>query len=176
VGLKASLISSFVAAMATYHTGAAAMENKETVVDPQARYAGSAPVEACTEPGSGECTALRNMKTLVGNFTSVGGVSFSRAKLPDGRELWIKTWDVVTMDTDESLARKVKKKQQASVCDRKGGASIGDNAATILKSCWGKPKTINQTITARGRHEQWVYNGGYLYLENGVVTSIQTSR
>jgi len=56
------------------------------------------------------------------------------------------------------------------------GVSIGMTAEQIRKSSWGKPKSINETITAGGKHEQWVYGGGYLYLENGVLTSIQTSR
>jgi hypothetical protein len=56
------------------------------------------------------------------------------------------------------------------------GVSIGMTGEQVRKSSWGKPKSINETITARGKHEQWVYGGGYLYLENGVLTSIQTRR
>jgi hypothetical protein len=58
----------------------------------------------------------------------------------------------------------------------KTGVSIGMTAEDVRNSSWGKPKSINETITTRGKHEQWVYGGGYLYLENGVLTSIQTSR
>lgn len=61
-------------------------------------------------------------------------------------------------------------------CAKIGGASVGMNAAAIRKSCWGRPLRVNTTLTARGTHEQWVYAGGYLYLDDGVVTSIQTSR
>jgi hypothetical protein len=56
------------------------------------------------------------------------------------------------------------------------GVSIGMIAEQVRKSSWGKPRSINETITAGGQHEQWVYSGGYLYLENGVLTSIQTHR
>jgi hypothetical protein len=46
----------------------------------------------------------------------------------------------------------------------------------VKASCWGEPKTVNQTLTAHGKHEQWVYGSGqYLYLDDGVLTSIQTS-
>lgn len=39
---------------------------------------------------------------------------------------------------------------------------------------WGKPKDINTTITENMEREQWVYGEGqYLYLENGIVTTIQ---
>jgi hypothetical protein len=64
---------------------------------------------------------------------------------------------------------------QKDRCDRLGGARIGMTSNGVLKSCWGKPRHVNTTITARGKHEQWVYGGGYLYLDDGVVTSIQTS-
>jgi hypothetical protein len=68
----------------------------------------------------------------------------------------------------------VRKSSKAS--QGNNGVSIGMTAEQVRKSSWGKPKSINETITARGKHEQWVYGGGYLYLENGVLTSIQTSR
>ena len=36
------------------------------------------------------------------------------------------------------------------------------------------PNSINKTTTENGVHEQWVYgNGRYIYLDDGVVTSIQ---
>ena len=41
---------------------------------------------------------------------------------------------------------------------------------------WGKPQQVNKTVGSWGVHEQWVYHsGGYLYFENGVLTSLQTS-
>jgi hypothetical protein len=43
-------------------------------------------------------------------------------------------------------------------------------------SRWGKPNDINKTITKYGTSEQWVYNNrGYIYLEDGKVTAIQTN-
>ncbi len=38
---------------------------------------------------------------------------------------------------------------------------------------WGKPKSINETITSQNKSEQWVYSQGYLYFEKGVLTTIQ---
>lgn len=46
----------------------------------------------------------------------------------------------------------------------------------IEDSTWGKPKSINRTETAYGVREQWVYDRGYLYFEDGYLTSIQSSR
>lgn len=49
--------------------------------------------------------------------------------------------------------------------------------AEMVREAWGGPRDINTTITAAGRREQWVYSiGRYVYLANGIVTAIQTSR
>ncbi len=56
---------------------------------------------------------------------------------------------------------------------RSAGVSIGMSKQDVLDSSWGRPKDINRTTTARGTREQWVYDGGYLYFEDGVLTSIQ---
>lgn len=44
------------------------------------------------------------------------------------------------------------------------------------EASWGKPSQINETTTAAGIREQWVYGGAYLYFENGVLTAIQRTR
>lgn len=50
---------------------------------------------------------------------------------------------------------------------------IGMNDLQALAS-WGKPNSINRTITSQGATEQWVYGGGtYIYLSNNLVTAIQ---
>lgn len=39
---------------------------------------------------------------------------------------------------------------------------------------WGAPRDKNQTTTAAGTREQWMYtNKAYLYFDNGVLVSIQ---
>jgi hypothetical protein len=55
----------------------------------------------------------------------------------------------------------------------------------VLRSSWGYPNDVNTTETQNGTHEQWVYDHdyrgkdwmthveGYLYFENGVLTSMQ---
>ena len=40
-------------------------------------------------------------------------------------------------------------------------------------SSWGKPRKVNRSTYTFGVHEQWVYDGGYLYFEDGKLTSIQ---
>lgn len=89
-----------------------------------------------------------------------------------GKVGFISFTDVAMMDTE---ARRKEAAAKTAECDRRGGVAIGMSRAQVYASCWGKPKTVNQTTTATRNHEQMVYGGGYVYLDNGVVTSIQTS-
>ena len=56
---------------------------------------------------------------------------------------------------------------------RSTGVSIGMSKAQVLESSWGKPRDINRTINTNGTHEQWVYDGGYLYFDGDVLSTIQ---
>lgn len=56
---------------------------------------------------------------------------------------------------------------------KRNGVTIGMTEQDALDSSWGKPRKINRTTNAYGVSEQWVYDGGYLYFKNGVLTSIQ---
>ncbi len=51
---------------------------------------------------------------------------------------------------------------------------IGMKEEDVEKSTWGEPEDINKTTTAYGTREQWCYSGyRYIYIENGVITSIR---
>jgi TonB family protein len=46
-----------------------------------------------------------------------------------------------------------------------------------VTAAWGRPETINETITATSRREQWIYPGPtHLYFDNGALTTIQRRR
>lgn len=52
-------------------------------------------------------------------------------------------------------------------------------SATQVRRAWGAPTKINSSVGSYGRHEQWVYDRGgyraqYIYVQNGVVSSIQS--
>lgn len=50
---------------------------------------------------------------------------------------------------------------------------IGMTADEVKKCSWGYPDKINKDTYSWGVKEQWVYDDyGYVYLENGVVTSV----
>lgn len=52
-------------------------------------------------------------------------------------------------------------------------------SATQVRRAWGTPTKVNASVGSYGRHEQWIYNRGgfvsqYVYVQNGVVSSIQS--
>lgn len=51
---------------------------------------------------------------------------------------------------------------------------IGMTSSMVLES-WGEPGNKNKSVGSWGIHEQWIYEGEYLYFENGVLKSYQTS-
>ncbi|WP_157045808.1 hypothetical protein [Polaromonas sp. JS666] len=65
----------------------------------------------------------------------------------------------------EALAEKSRRKKE--------GVSIGMTQQEVLDSSWGRPQRINKTTSANYQHEQWVYDGGYLYFESGILKTIQ---
>lgn len=75
----------------------------------------------------------------------------------------------------QDRAEAAKARAAKADCDRRGGIKIGMTAAEVTASCWGKPERVNTTHYTGGDHQQWVYGYNYVYLRNGVVTSIQTS-
>ncbi|GGN99786.1 tetratricopeptide repeat protein [Saccharibacillus kuerlensis] len=60
-----------------------------------------------------------------------------------------------------------------SVPEEKPSPTIGMTASEVRASNWGSPIDINTTTTEYVVLEQWVYNDyKYIYLEDGIVTSI----
>ena len=74
-----------------------------------------------------------------------------------------------------------KRAKKPASCDRRQAVSIGMTRAQLYGSCWGEPTSISASTVGRpgDRHnfsELLVYQGfDYIFLENGVVTSIQVS-
>jgi hypothetical protein len=53
---------------------------------------------------------------------------------------------------------------------------IGMTPQHVLRA-WGRPLRINESVGANYHHEQWVYAASqYIYFQNGVLTSWQTTR
>jgi hypothetical protein len=167
-------------------------ETNPTSSAPPDAYAGTTrwvspqhPVGLCDYPpfttGSrGKCTPVpANSAMAIGepiHHTTNLGIDIHdgyRATDAKGNTGYITSTDPILMMGE---AEKKTADAERATCDRKGGVSIGMSKEQVYASCWGRPRKVNETITAGGRHEQWVYGGGYVYLTNGTVTSIQTSR
>lgn len=58
------------------------------------------------------------------------------------------------------------------ICEQK--IQIGFTEDELMLS-WGAPNNINKTVVSGIKHEQFVYSSQYVYLENGIVTSFQSS-
>lgn len=89
---------------------------------------------------------------------------------PQQNALYVKAGEMMSIqaakraDAEAAALKKQKKRE---------GVSLGMSQEDAVDSSWGKPRKINRSIGSYGTHEQWVYDGGYLYFENGVLTSIQ---
>jgi hypothetical protein len=94
-------------------------------------------------------------------------------KFDNGRRGWTHDSLILTDSASEHASKLAEK----AACDLKGGVAVGMSREQVYASCWGKPQKINLTRTGNGDSEQLVYPGyNYVYLRNGLVTSIQTSQ
>lgn len=81
--------------------------------------------------------------------------------------------DSTLSKSDRELLDKIKKAEEYAKAE-KNKPKIGMTALQVKNSSWGEPKKINKTTTAYSITEQWVYlDNKYVYLENGIVTTIQ---
>lgn len=63
--------------------------------------------------------------------------------------------------------------KQEKLQRKKEGVTLGMSQQDVLDSSWGRPNKVNKTTTAHGTTEQWVYGGGYLYFDNGLLKTVQ---
>lgn len=123
--------------------------------------------------GATPCVPTRSGAFTVESLAKGRVVSGYVVKFENGRTGWIKDLDLQFSTHDE--AEQKRRLAEKADCNRRGGIRIGMTREQVYASCWGKPKHINKTITSGGVHEQFVYGSSYVYLEDGIVRSIQTS-
>lgn len=101
-----------------------------------------------------------------GMFTIAANQTFQpNTSISDLREYYSQT-----AKTDEKISENTTlPKAKAAKAD----PAVGMSEIDVRVSTWGSPKKINKTTTAYGVREQWVYDRGYIYIENGYVTAIQ---
>ncbi len=101
-------------------------------------------------------------------------ISRLRSHFPEDAKPFVAVEGRLQVQLDARLAADRKRIDAAEKArKRKEGVSIGMSREDALASSWGKPRKVNTSTYTFGTHEQWVYDGGYLYFQNGVLTSIQ---
>lgn len=91
-------------------------------------------------------------------------------QIPLGVDNSEKDYWVFELTQAEKLKKKFGAENWQKIID--GKVKIGMTKEMCLLA-WGKPKKINETITAGKKSEQWVYSDNYIYLTNGLVTAMQ---
>ena len=109
--------------------------------------------------------------------TPQGGMVWLFAKASDGRLSELR-WSPVRKrieDVARARARWTAASWQQKAMEWVLSAAVYVGMTTdMVHEAWGYPEEINQTTTAYGTSEQWVYgNGRYVYVVNGRVTAIQ---
>jgi hypothetical protein len=129
----------------------------------------------CDRPGllyehQGNCQGVNKGKLTVDDFIQDRAGGHYRLTMQDGRSGYVHDFEINLAVTDKDPV------VIAAECKRRGDPRIGMTAEQVVATCWGKPETVNRTETGRHIHDQYVYSGNrYLYLEDGVLTSMQTS-
>lgn len=79
---------------------------------------------------------------------------------------------IINKKLEKEEQEKREKEEQERILKEKI-PQIGMTAAEVRGSKWGTPDHINKDTYSWGTTEQWVYNSeGYVYFENGIVTSV----
>jgi hypothetical protein len=73
----------------------------------------------------------------------------------------------------DAAARESAERQAEMIAKNEPRIGMTAADARALPYPWGEPRRINVTLTADHRREQWAYPCAYLYLVDGIVTSMQ---
>jgi hypothetical protein len=93
---------------------------------------------------------------------------------PEAAEPYALSLPKLRVQAERERAESIKRNIAAEKARRrKEGVTLGMTDDEVLDSQWGKPSHVNRTTNKHGVREQWVYPGGYLYFEDGKLTSIQ---
>ena len=124
-------------------------------------------------------TGINDIVAKANGFMRTGEIEQAYGTLSDCRQYMVdaKALALFKKATIESTKLTEKRNEKAARAlkaeKKKTGVAIGMSRQDALDSSWGRPRSINRSTFSFGVHEQWVYDGGYLYFENGVLTSIQ---
>lgn len=131
----------------------------------------NAAVSACMATRAGRMADYSRLRSAH-DYRGASNALFPCQNLLDDDEL-----KRLVSEADALAEKHQPRERKTTAATQKRGVVLGMSTAEVRKTSWGAPDKINSTIRASGTSEQWVYGGGnYLYFENGVLTSVQTSR
>ncbi len=133
--------------------------------------------EQCKGPLLAEARNLVAEKKPVDAYVVIGGCEEYYAADKQAKSLFASVQAASEAEDRrkrEARAAAERKRLAAEKAEKKrSGVHLGMSQQDVVDSSWGKPRKINRTIGSYGVHEQWVYDGGYLYFKNGVLETIQ---
>jgi hypothetical protein len=114
---------------------------------------------------------------------SDGKIAYFQVKADNGGAGYIKyTFNDALSIEDPVAKRKNEEAERAerqradAECKRRGQPRTGMSLAQVRATCWGEPNHVNRTEGITAIHDQLVHNNDrYIYMTNGIVTSIQSS-
>jgi hypothetical protein len=117
---------------------------------------------------------------IFSNSTVFESIATAQAATPQAVTQQVLTkpiWELTKEEQAEQAKTAANLEKLRKAKAKKVGIEIGYTAKQVVESSWGKPTQVNTTTNKYGTREQWVYRGqgknGYVYLENGIVTSVQ---
>ena len=84
----------------------------------------------------------------------------------------IYSFDVDSTITYKKISNAVELPPERQDTQQPQEPKVGMTKEEVERSTWGYPKKINKDTYSWGTKEQWVYDRGYIYFRNDVVTSI----
>ena len=84
-------------------------------------------------------------------------------------------WLPLKIKSYEEYIEKERKEEERINAMKNKEPKIGMTAEEVEYGAWGKPDKINKDTYSWGTTEQWVYKKGYVYFQNGRVTSVSES-
>ncbi len=129
-------------------------------------------VDVCSFPAR-DCSRKLTTSFAVTDLVNADGWSNFELTTADGRKFYTRWNNDIYFVTYDPVA---KSRAATADCSRRGQPKIGMTRDQIVATCWGKPIATNRTITSDTVREQLVYSNGYLYLTNGILTTIQDRR
>jgi len=158
----------------TYYKGRGRTRNKKMTCNEELTICKAFYLTSVDEDGYYEETFDENAK----NLYEIETYKFEKDLITVSSHYIIKKYD---FDRDSTSAYKkinndTELPEESKPTEYQKDPKIGMTKEEVERSTWGYPKKINKDTYSWGTKEQWVYDKGYIYFRDGIVTSISESK